>query len=153
MSSTKQQEMKSFIKIFAIILFFSSCSSNVETIYKSETVLSFDPALKKLNAESVDKSIVFFTNGFDKDSVEIRNGNTMLYKNTIETIAHLGIAKLQVVSNLEQVEISIPGRRKKYLILKTEDLRKFKYVYISKDDYKSKKDYLVEFTNKAKAFL
>jgi hypothetical protein len=145
--------MKNCIKIFAIILIISGCSSSVETIYKSETVFSFDPAIKKLNAESLDKSIVFFTNCFAKDSVEIRNGNTMLYKNSLETIAQIGLAKLQVVSNLENVEISIPGRTKKRLILKAKDLKKYKYVYISKDDYKSKKDYLVEFTNKAKAFL
>ena len=61
--------------------------------------------LEKLDATESNKSLIFLTAWFEKDTVQIINGEKMLRNEPTKTISQLSLAVAQVVENDKDVTI------------------------------------------------
>ena len=142
--------MKKVITIILLIIASFGCS-NIKSIYKKETLDINDQAinyiLNKLDAKQSSKSVLFFTTGFIGDSIELKNENNVIFKLSIETISQLGLAHVETISNENQLEITIQSSNPIKIFLNESDLKKYKFIYISKSETK-KHQYLVEYSNR-----
>jgi hypothetical protein len=107
--------------------------------------------LEKLNATESYKSLIFLTAWFEKDTVQIINGEKMLKNEPANTLSQLSLAIAQVVENDKDVTINILSNKKTEIILTKNNLAKYKFVYISRS-LDNRKKYLVEYTNKVRYF-
>ncbi|MCD0455723.1 hypothetical protein LPB85_09785 [Chryseobacterium sp. LC2016-27] len=101
--------------------------------------------IRKLNLNN-NQSIVYFTVTFN-NNLQIEVNKKIIYNKKIETIEQLGYAGSCVIENNKDVLITIDYKKK--FKLSTEELQKYKFIYIEKDG----KNYKIEYTNKVKAFL
>jgi hypothetical protein len=85
--------------------------SNIRSVYVDRVIdlndKSVNYAIEKAKAKNVENSIIYFTNGFVNDTIELVNGNKKIFKLPIETIDQLGLAKVQTVDNTKEVKINI----------------------------------------------
>ncbi len=132
------------------------CCGNVKTKYiKGE----LDPnrhteknILKKLNADANDKSVVVFTSGFDNDTIKIISGSKNVFERSVKTDDRIGFSTLSAINNEEKTEVQIFSDSPVKIFLKQNDLKKYKFVYISRSVFKKDK-YELEYSNKWKKFL
>jgi len=141
--------MKKYLLLSCTVLFFSC--SNVKSLFNNEKSFpqySNDLTLKKLNASESDKSLIFFTSNFANDTIEVVSGVNRLFKKSFTTENTVGLAGYEVIPNTQKAKISIESIRT-HINLKEKELKKYKYIYVSKDG----KHILIEYTNKAKMFM
>ncbi|OBW41631.1 hypothetical protein AB670_01986 [Chryseobacterium sp. MOF25P] len=139
--------MKTKNKILLLwILFLINCSSVKSTFNKDlESDKNSVLVIRKLNLNN-NQSIVYFTVTFN-NNLQIEVNKKIIYNKKIETIEQLGYAGSCVIENNKDVLITIDYKKK--FKLSTEELQKYKFIYIEKDG----KNYKIEYTNKVKAFL
>lgn len=146
--------MKKYLIVILIII--SAGCSNVKSIYRNNTLdinnRSIVQILEKNNGKENNKSIIYFTSGFDGDTIELINGSKTLFKLPIKTINQIGLANLETVLNDQEVKINILSARPVWFILNKEKLKTSKFIYISKEIFKNNK-YVVEYSNLKKDFL
>jgi hypothetical protein len=145
--------MKKYLYFIPIIIFMGC--SNVKSIYNDESLDTNNQSVKyildKLNAIESDRSIVYFTNGFEGDTIELVNGEDVIFKLPIETKPQLGLAYAKAIFNEKEVKINIQATKPVKILLNKKGLKKHKFIYISKSD--SKKDqYLIEYSNLKRDF-
>lgn len=141
--------MKKYIILFLVSILTGCSNIKFKFDHKPCNInLQSDPTLIKLNAIGNDKNIIFFLNGFERDTIEIINENEILFKKAIKTGSNTGLAKYQVVTNKSNVIIRILSIKSE-ILLKKQKLKEFKCVYISKKDNQS----MVEYSNTFKSFL
>ena len=145
------------MKYFVYILLLVLCScGNVKTIYtKGELYPKSYPInqiFEKFNAGGLDKSVIVFTGWFEKDSIKIVNGGKIIFEEPVNTKPETGFSTFWVASNEEKIEVIVPNPKGIKITFKQEDLKKYKFVYISRDDYKRDK-YEIEYSNKWKKFM
>ncbi|SHF71679.1 RHS repeat-associated core domain-containing protein [Chryseobacterium vrystaatense] len=146
-----QQKKCSIMKIdnkiiLLLILFLMNCSSVKSTYEKSlESDEKSGFVIRKLKLYS-DQSIIYFTESFD-NNLQIEVNKKIVYNKKIETIEQLGYAGSCVIENNKDVVITIDD--KKQIKLNSEQLPKYKFIYIGKD----KNHYKIEYTNIARSFL
>jgi len=132
-----------------------SCS-NLKTVYTAGELNTNGYAEKKIfekfQAQTPDKSVVVFTASFEKDTITILNGNKEIFKSEVETTPQTGFSGFWVVSNLETVELIVNKPNGIKIKFKQEDLKKYKFVYLSRDAWKRDK-YEIEYSNKWKKFM
>ncbi len=141
--------MKKLSFIFIIILLFGC--SNVQNKFLNEVPDFNKYTLEKLNATESYKSLIFLTAWFEKDTVQIINGEKMLKNEPANTLSQLSLAIAQVVENDKDVTINILSNKKTEIILTKNNLAKYKFVYISRS-LDNRKKYLIEYTNKVRYF-
>ena len=141
--------------LFYLLLVLTSCTSD-KTIFDDSNIGLPEHAkkmlLEKLGGENSDKSVVVFTARFDNDTIKIINNKEVVFEERVETDPMTGLSTLWVISNETQVEIQILRGKLKKIPLKTEHLKKYKFVYISRNPYK-KNRYTLEYSNNWKGFL
>lgn len=146
--------MKNFFLFFFLILIFGC--TNVKIIYTNQRLNIEDVStvniLKKAQAENKDKTIICFTNGFKNDTIELTNGKEILFKLPIQTIDQLGLAMIKTVNNNEKVNITFYSSKPIKFNLNDNDLKKYKFVYVSKKNCKSNK-FIIEYSNKKRNFF
>jgi|GEM_PF-5143987 len=139
---------------FVTIIIFTGCS-NVKSVYRRETLdannQSVEYILNKLDAKEIDKSIVYFTNGFEGDTIEMVNGQDLIFKLPIETIPQLGLAHAKAISNEKEVKINIQTAKPILILLNGKELKEHKFIYISKE-YSKRNRYLIEYSNLKRDF-
>ncbi|MDV7697429.1 hypothetical protein N6B72_10895 [Chryseobacterium soli] len=129
-----------------LILFLMNCSSIKSTFNKGlESDKKSVLVIKKLNLDN-NQSIIYFTETFD-NNLQIEVNKKIIYNKKIETIEQLGYAGSCVIENDKDVIITIDY--KKQFKLNSEELPKYKFIYIEKEG----KNYKVEYTNTVKSFL
>jgi hypothetical protein len=140
--------MKKFIYIFSLFIFFGC--TNVKHIYVLQDLdvnnKSVQNILDKFKAKENNKSIIFFTSWFEKDTVELINGDNLIFRKPLNTVAQLSFTTLGVVLNDEKVTINILTKKPIKIILNQEELKKHKFIYISRDAFNRKK-ITVEYSN------
>jgi uncharacterized protein len=137
---------------YSILLIFTLIGcSNIKTITDNSSLNRDDKTiqyiLKKNLAEDSNKNILYFTSGFDNESIEVKSGNDIVYTGKATTIDQLSLAYVQVVSNDKPVTVKLNNTA---LSLNHENLNKYKFIYILKMLNIDK--YLVEYSNKNKNF-
>jgi len=146
--------MKKVITLILLIIASFGCS-NIKIIYKKETLDTNDQATKyilnKLDAKQSSKSVLFFTTGFKGDSIELKNENNVIFNLPIETLSQLGLAHVETISNEDQLQINIQSPNPIKIFLNESDLKKYKFIYISKSETKRHR-YLVEYSNRNRDF-
>jgi hypothetical protein len=129
--------------------------SNIRSVYVDRVIdlndKSVNYAIEKAKAKNVENSIIYFTNGFVNDTIELVNGNKNIFKLPIETIDQLGLAKVQTVDNTKEVKINIKLSKPLKFVLNPIELKKHKFIYISRVQFKNK--IIIEYTNIVKRFL
>ncbi len=139
------------------MLIFLLCGcSNIKTTYISGKL---DPngypekkLFEKFNAGTKDKSVIVFTSGFENDTIKIINSNVNGLKKLITSSENTGFSTLIVVSNDSKTEVYMFTDNPVKISLKQNDLKKYKFVYISKSVFK-KDQYQLEYSNKWRRFL
>ena len=141
--------------LYFLILIFYSCG-NVKTIFtEGELNPNGYPEkqlFEKFDAGGKDKSVIVFTSSFDKDTIKIMSGEKSVFDEPVETNSQTGFSVFKVVSNQEKVEIIVSNPKGIKITLKNEDLKKYKFVYLSRDAWKRDK-YEIEYSNKWKKFM
>ena len=141
--------------LFYLLLVLTSCSSN-KTIFDNNNIGLPEHAkkilLEKLGGENSDKSVVVFTARFDNDTIKIINNKEVVFEERVETDPMTSLSTLWVISNETPVEIQILREKLKKIPLKPEHLKKYKFVYISRNPFK-KNRYTLEYSNNWKGFL
>jgi hypothetical protein len=145
--------MRHFIYISLLVLY--GCS-NVKTIYTEGELYPNSYPIKqmfeKFDAKGLDKSVIVFTGWFEKDIIKIVNGNNVIFDEPVETNPQTGFSVFKVASNEEIIEIQVLTDKLFKISLKQEDLKKYKFVYISRDAFKRDK-YGIEYSNNWKKFM
>ncbi len=144
-----RKHMKSISFIFIFFLLFGC--SNVKSKFLNEVPDFNKYVLEKLEATESNKSLIFLTAWFEKDTVQIINGKKMLRNEPAKTISQLSLAVAQVVENDKDVTIKVLSNQKTEITLTKNDLAKYKFVYIRRS-LDNRKKYLVEYTNKIRYF-
>lgn len=124
-----------------LLLVLNSCTNVKTTFNHSDIGLpkhSKKILLEKLGGESSDKSVVVFTARFDNDTIKIINNIEVVFEERVETDPMTGLSTLWVISNETPVEIQILREKLKKFPLKPEHLKKYKFVYISRNPFKKK---------------
>lgn len=142
-------------QLFILIIFLICSCRNVKTFYlKGE----LDPnghaeknILQKLNADTNDKSVIVFTSGFDNDTIKIISGSKNIFEKSLKTDDRIGFSTLSTINNEEKIEVQIFTGNLIQIFLKQKDLKKYKFVYISRSVLKKNK-YKLEYSNKWKKF-
>lgn len=137
----------SFIFIFFLLI---GCS-NVKSKFLNQNPDFNKYMLEKLEATETNKSIIFLTAWFEKDTVQIINGEKMLYNAPAKTISQLSLAVAQVVENDKDVTVKVFSEKQTKIILSKANLAKYKFVYIRRN-IDNRKKFLVEYTNKIRYF-
>jgi adenylosuccinate synthase len=70
---------------------------------------------------------------------------TSFFEQVVETTPQTGFATFKAISNKKSVEIQILGKELKTISLKQQDIKKYKFVYISRDGWK-RQNYTVEYS-------
>ena len=132
--------------LLLLILFLMNCSSVKSTFNKDlESDKKSVIVIKKLNLNN-NQSIIYFTDTFD-NNLQIEVNKKIIYNKKIETIEQLGYAGSCVIENDKEIVITVDS--KKQFKLNSQELPKYRFVYIEKDG----KNYKIEYTNKVKTFL
>ena len=141
--------------LFYLLLVLTSCTSVKTTFNDSDIGLpkhAKKMLLEKLDGENIDKSVVVFTARFDNDTIKIINNKEVVFEVRVETDPITGLSALWVISNETPVEIQILRGKLKKIPLKLEHLKKYKFVYISRNPFK-KNRYTLEYSNNWKGFM
>ena len=136
---------------FTFILFLLFGCSNVKSKFLNEVPDFNKYMLEKLDATESNKSLIFLTAWFEKDTVQIINGEKMLRNEPTKTISQLSLAVAQVVENDKDVTIKVLSKQETQITLTKNNLVKYKFIYISRS-LDNRKKYLVEYTNKIRYF-
>lgn len=142
-------------KYIILILILASCK-NVKSIYTESSLevsnKSIQQILEKTNAKETNKSVVYFTDGFTgNDTIMLKNGNEIIFRHALKTIDQIGLANVKTVSNDKEVRIDVFSTKELTFVLNTKQLKKFKFIYISKNLINDK--YIIEYSNRKKDFL
>lgn len=127
--------------LFYLLLVLTSCTSVKTTFNDNDIGLpkhAKKMLLEKLGGKNSDKSVVVFTTRFDNDIIKIMNNNEVVFEERVETDPMTGLSTLWVISNETPVEIQILREKLKKFPLKPEHLKKYKFVYISRNPFKKK---------------
>ena len=139
-----------YIYSLMLLLAFMQCS-NIKTVSDNSSLNHDDKTiqyiLKKNLAGESEKNILYFTSGFNDVSIEVKNGNDIVYSGKTSTIDQLSLAHIQLVKNDKPIVIKF---NKFAFSLNYKDLIKYKFVYISRLMDKNK--YLIEYSNKSRIF-
>lgn len=139
--------MRNFLtSIFILIIV--GCS-NIKSVYEKQSLDTNDNSIKnvleKLNAKESNKTILVFTSWFENDSLELVNGNESVFNKKLNTMSS-GLAIVKVLDNNKKIKITFSSKDSNTIILKESMLKKYKFIYISKDST-NKKEYLIKYSN------
>lgn len=138
-----------------LLIFLLSSCGNIKTSYvKGELEpnnYGEKQIFEKFNAGSNDKSVVVFTSGFEKDSIRIISGKNIVFEESVTTSENTGLAIFRVITNEEKTEVEMLTDNPIKISFKQNDLKNYKFVYISRSVFKKNK-YKLEFSNKWKNF-
>ncbi|MDV6169436.1 hypothetical protein R1T16_13455 [Flavobacterium sp. DG1-102-2] len=136
-----------------LLLAFIMCSSPKFEYNKSSYPIDTSTIkfLNTLKAKDSIYSALFFTDGFlSNEIIEVKNGNEIIFSDTLVTDRVLGLAEIIRVKN--QQEILITDLKSKYSFkLPPKKNSKYKFIYISKDA-ESTKDYNIIYSNTLRGF-
>lgn len=142
--------------ILLINSFFLLNCSGIHRVYENNNLdlnnKSTQYVVEKFDAKENNKSILFFTSGFEGVNIKIVNGKNEILEEDIETVHQIGFATLKTINNDFPVDVFISSNQEKLITLKKEDLKKNKFIYISKNIEK-KNNYKVEYSNSVKSFF
>ncbi|MDN4030187.1 hypothetical protein [Chryseobacterium gambrini] len=141
--------MKVHSKIFLFLILFLISCQGVRSIYEKR--LNVDKSdinsvslLEKTKLNN-NQSIIYFCESFD-NKLQIEVNGKIVFDRKLKTIEQLGYAGSCIVENDKDVSIIVDN--KKYIKLNSEKLPKYKFIYVAKN----KRNYKIEYTNKAKSF-
>ncbi len=104
--------------------------------------------LKSFKATESDKSILFFLNFNESDSVKVSSNNKIILDKNLDYSPITGISEVKTIKNTKDLKIEFLRTVPIKILLNKKDLKKYKHIYISRKDG----NYLVEYSNKLKGF-
>lgn len=139
-----------YLQFTFLVLLFYSCS-NVKSIYDAELTVDKNHRrsnyiIDKFEIKS-DNSIIYFTNGFKDDNLEVINGKDEIYNRSLNTVEQISLAGSCIIKNNMETSIIVGNQNK--IILNSKKLKLYKFIYLEKQGEK----YIITYTNKARSFL
>jgi hypothetical protein len=104
--------------------------------------------LKSFKATESDKSILFFLNFNESDSVKVTSDNEIILDKNLDYSPITGISEVKTIENTKNLKIVFLRILPIEILLVKKDLKKYKHIYISRKNGK----YLVEYSNILKGF-
>ena len=139
-------------KLLTLCLVFASLTGKGQTkiTHEENAILTKDKTLEKLDAYAPDNAVIVFTTGYLGDQIHITAGNKFIYKSATSAPAKR-IASIEITPNDADITVKFfrNGRNHEVTLHKT-DLKKYKYVYISKDVMTDYKDMIITYSNETK---
>ena len=136
------------LQLTFLVLLFCSCS-NVKILYEKETIGVNDKRsnllIRKFELGS-EKSILYFTGGFNDNHAKISFGETIIFEKEIKTLEQLGVADSCIIENSNNILVTIDN---KSIIIPAEKLKLYKFIYLEKQGER----YIITYTNKARSFM
>lgn len=109
-----------------------------------------DSAKKKFldgyNASDSKYSILFFTQGYRGENIEVTNDKNVIYKGSVLTNKSTGLAKNMRVDNTTTIKI-YDKETKKSIEIDNKKAQKHKFIYVMKGDINSDKPYTITFSD------
>lgn len=88
--------------------------------------------LKDYKADTPEYAILFFTQGFNGEKIEVRNEEEIIFVDGVTTDKTTGLAKNMRINVTLETEIYDKATKKK-IFIKPEKIKKHKFIYIMKD--------------------
>jgi hypothetical protein len=153
--------MKNLIIILLMGLMLSHCASKktvAEEIKTGPTVQYRDnfrsvsdktkkAFLTELDATGKDASVLILTKGFKGESVTISNEKKLLYKGNPITKPESGIGGCIRIDNGVPTKVS-DALTKQEALIDTENAKKYKFIYVMKDNAKQGNPYTITYSHK-----
>ena len=138
-------------KIYYIICFLSLTSCcKIHFLYQEKSLSNENEGITKALYDNYDlrkdeKSLIVFESNFN-NIVKVINGNEIIFNRSIKTKQTLGFAAPCVIDNSNDILIFIDDDKK--IMLKSENINKYKFIYINKQRNK----YSITLTNEAHGY-
>lgn len=107
--------------------------------------------LKDFKATDNNFSILMFTTGFEGEKLKISNCDNVIFNSAMKTNERQPVAEILRIENTCMTKVRDVGHHIKFE-LKSDLLRQYKFVYVSKD-YNRNKRYIIVYSNKFKRIL
>ena len=138
------------IGFLLILLFLISCG-NVKKVYKDKYGSSLpSQSIKKLldyyKAHDSIYSILIFTSVYENNTYIVKNGNNTVFDDKLNSDPVSGLAHAVRIDNRYNVSITEKYRDFTFT-LKSRNLKKYKYIYISRDKWSKHPSFKVIFSN------
>ena len=158
---------KLYYLLFSSVLFMSCSTSRTVTISKNgkEEMVEVAPSnvqfrddfthipeeaketfLKKHKANTNDYAMLFLTLGYKGEIVKVFSPSEIIYNGTTYTLKSNGIAGFMRVSNSQDVFVT-DDYTKVTALIDAKYLKKYKFVYIKKDNANKNEPYTITYSN------
>lgn len=138
-----------YLQVTFLVLLFCNCT-NVKLLYEKESKGIDDKRsnllIKKFELGN-EKSILYFTEGFNDNYAKISFEKTIIFEREIKTIEQLGFADSCIIGNSNNILITIDNN--KDIVIPAETLKLYKFIYLEKQG----KKFIVICTNRARSFM
>lgn len=139
--------IKYLLFIFLVLLFYNCLQ--VKSVFDTGLIVDKDHRrsnyiIDKFEIKS-DNAIIYFTDGFKDDSIQIINGKNLIYSRKLNTMRQISLAGSCIIKNNIETLIMINQNKIK---LNKEKLSSYKFIYLMKNG----KKFTLEYTNTAKSF-
>jgi hypothetical protein len=136
-----------------LIVFFSMCKTPIVEFDNSENI-NLGPKeilLKDFKATETKYSVLIFTTGLEGEKLIVKNGNELIYNDSLRTNKIQPIAKLLRIKNTCNTKVDDLDAHISFEI-KTSIMSKYKFVYVRKD-YNRNRRYVITYSNRARGMF
>ncbi len=140
------------IMLLLILCIFTMCKTPKVEYKEYELSLPesvVERALISLNATEDKYSVLIFTQGFTGETMEITNGNEMVFHNVLKSIQNLGYAKKFRIDNTQLTTITELPQQYSFTV-KSKMAMNYKYIYIHRNISNGR--YTITYSNTLKGF-
>ena len=132
---------------FLLILIFTISCGNVKRRYIDNFWRSSNPkrVLDYYKAHDSIYSILFFSGGFDNNVYIVKNGDKVIFDDKLKSDSVLGLADVIRIDNRYNVSITEKYRNFTFT-LKSKNLKRYKYITISRDRWEKHPSFEVIFS-------
>lgn len=102
--------------------------------------------LKDLKATEKNYSVLIFTKGYKGEGIQVSNENKVLFSGNVISNLKTGIANTIRIDNNLDTKI-FDSFTKKSVILELKDTKKYKYVYVLKDNSNKESPFSITYSN------
>lgn len=139
----KKEEKRALLKKEESAVFYTE---QVKNDFRAVSDQAKQKFLEAYNATDKQYSILFFTQGFNGEKLEVKNDNNILYKGAVKTNKTTGLAKNMRIVNDEETSI-YDAATKKTIYINARKASKHKFIYVMKGSVNEDKPYKITYSD------
>lgn len=141
--SEKKEEKRALVKADEKDVFYTE---QVKNDFRAVSDQAKQKFLEAYNATEKQYSILFFTQGFNGEKLEVKNDNNTLFKGAVKTNKTTGLAKNMRIVNDEETSI-YDAATKKTIYINARKASKHKFIYVMKGSANEDKPYKITYSD------